>query len=111
MKHPRRTLALLLALSCLCLSLVACGTLSGTYHAGDPHRAALSYTFEGRQVSAHIQVLGVSTTLQGRYQADRDTITFVFEGDNPAAAEYSGTFPFTKGKHSLTINRVTYEKR
>ena len=122
MKKTAKILALVLAVSMLCIVFASCGkTISGTYKFDATvldSGVVTTYKFSGSKVSLTVdtKVLGnvtSSDTFEGKYEiAEAESgdlqITFTFEDSD--AEKYNLTQTFEEGDGTIKIGLVTYTK-
>ncbi len=126
MKKLFKSVALLLVVVTLCLSLASCGKkISGTYVAevgGDMLGYTATYTFSGKKVDvkkeATVAGFAKTTELTGTYEITENEdgeleITLSFETEDDDIK--SGTFAFSEGEENdvkyIKIGLVKYTKK
>ena len=116
MKKVVSVLAIAMITVMLCMSLTACGAISGTY--GDASGVAgVEYKFSGNNVEVTFGIAGFTKTSKGTYKVEKTSdgskITFTFEDSD--ASKYQGTYSFNSGKDDkgeyIVIGGGTYYKK
>ena len=120
MKKVVSVIAIAMLTVMLCMSLTACGALSGTYTAsgllGDS-----TYTFSGNNCTYEYKVGGLTYTSKSTYTVGKDengnkTITFTkVEGNENDTTKYDTAYSLNEGKDDkgtyIEIGGVKYYKK
>ena len=128
MKKLFKSIALLLVVVTLCLSLASCGKkLSGSYEAeidGILSKYTATYTFSGKKVSVERKTTGAitgkveSTVIEGTYEIEENKdgtmeITFTFNSEDDEIK--SDTYTFEEGEENgvkyIKIGPAKYTKK
>lgn len=108
MKNLVRILSLALVVVMLCATLASCAGLSGTYSA-DVFGVKTTYKFGAfGKVTATVEALGQSETIEGKYKVDGDKIIFTYEEDGK---ESTNEAKFEKTDDGIKIGGVDFKKQ